>query len=240
MPPGVAINSDSQTKSQFARRRRRAARVIEVTRKSDGKANRRADINSKFDQEFHSAAASIKQAWQAMPDVAQMSDNLIVEETKEGLNIQIVDQDRHARCSPRVRSIPHEVTRKAIAALGPILQKLSNQIDDFWPYRGGRHLQQSALRPWELVEPTAPMWCAASSASSACPDGHVASVSGHMRRASRSFPTTPIWQPMSGSRSPCCTPIRRCHSISSPDRFAWGSFASLCRFRPRPADYRRS
>lgn len=85
------------------------------------------DIKSTFNQDFHSAAASIRQAWQAMPEITVLSDNLLVEETDEGLNIKIMDQDGRPMF-PEGSRYPHEPTRKAIAAIGPILNQLPNQV----------------------------------------------------------------------------------------------------------------
>ena len=39
------------------------------------------------------AAASLRQALQDMPEIAEASKHIMVEETEEGLNIEIVDQD---------------------------------------------------------------------------------------------------------------------------------------------------
>ncbi|MGH6684809.1 MAG: flagellar motor protein MotB, partial [Pseudolabrys sp.] len=47
----------------------------------------------KQDRDFATAAASLRQALQEMPDISEASKNIMVEETKEGLNIEIVDQD---------------------------------------------------------------------------------------------------------------------------------------------------
>jgi chemotaxis protein MotB len=38
-------------------------------------------------------AASLRQALQEMPELAELSKNIMIEETKQGLNIEIVDQN---------------------------------------------------------------------------------------------------------------------------------------------------
>lgn len=85
------------------------------------------DLRSKEDLAFQSAAVSIRQAWQAMPDITEISDNLVVEKTEEGLNIQIVEQNGR-RMFPEGSKYPLEYTRQALAAIAPILQKLPNQV----------------------------------------------------------------------------------------------------------------
>src|SRR5690606_16470053 len=78
-------------------------------------------------QAFHSAAASIKQAWQSMPEITPFMDNLLVEQTEEGLDIQILDQQGRSMF-PEGSKYPLEHTRAAIAAIAPILQQLNAQI----------------------------------------------------------------------------------------------------------------
>ncbi len=47
----------------------------------------------KTDREFALASASLRQALQDMPEITEMSKNIMFEETKAGLNLEIVDQD---------------------------------------------------------------------------------------------------------------------------------------------------
>jgi len=56
-----------------------------------------------------------------------IADNLLIEETEEGLNIQIVDQQGRAMF-PENSKYPYQATRKAIAVMAPILNRLPNQI----------------------------------------------------------------------------------------------------------------
>ena len=107
------------------------------------------NLKSENDQLFHSAAASIRQAWQAMPDIAEIADNLIVEETEEGLNIQIVDQEG-TPMFPEGSKFPYEYTRKAIAAIAPILQQLSNQVTIAGHTAAGAAYANPRYGSWEL------------------------------------------------------------------------------------------
>src|SRR6202165_2963922 len=47
----------------------------------------------KADRAFALAAASLRQALQDMPELTEASKHIMVEETREGLNVEIVDQD---------------------------------------------------------------------------------------------------------------------------------------------------
>jgi chemotaxis protein MotB len=56
-------------------------------------------------QEYALAAASLKQAWQDQPDITAVQDNIVVEQTEEGLNIVLADQDGRAMF-PKAASTP--------------------------------------------------------------------------------------------------------------------------------------
>ncbi|WDR01883.1 OmpA family protein [Devosia algicola] len=113
------------------------------------RASTRADPRSSYDPNFHAAAASIRQAWQAMPDIAQIADNLLIEETKDGLNIEIVDQ-KGRPMFPEGSKYPLEITRRAIAAIAPILQQLSNQITISGHTAAGEQFNNARYGAWDL------------------------------------------------------------------------------------------
>jgi chemotaxis protein MotB len=100
-------------------------------------------------QLFALAAASLKQAWQDQPEITAIQENIIVEETAEGLNIVIADQEGRAMF-PEGSKYPYEVTRKAIAAMAPLLQKLPNQIRISGHTAAGGTYENPRYGPWEL------------------------------------------------------------------------------------------
>lgn len=99
--------------------------------------------------QFALAAASLKQAWQDLPDITAVSDNILFEETSEGLNIVIADQDGRAMF-PEGSKYPYEVTRKAIAAMAPLLQQLPNEIRVTGYTAAGGVYDTPRYGPWEL------------------------------------------------------------------------------------------
>ena len=107
------------------------------------------DIQSKFDQQFKAAAASIQQAWQAMPQVTEITQNLRLEQTEDGLSIKIMDQDGR-RMFPEGSKYPIEAVRQAIAAMAPILQRLPNQIEISGHTASGAHYDNPRYGAWEL------------------------------------------------------------------------------------------
>jgi chemotaxis protein MotB len=74
----------------------------------------------KNDQAFALAAASLRQALQAMPELTEASRHIVIEENQEGLNIDIVDQDGSSMFPEGSRE-PYERTRKLIQKIaGPL------------------------------------------------------------------------------------------------------------------------
>jgi chemotaxis protein MotB len=61
--------------------------------------------NTAFNRGFGLAAASLRQALQDMPEIAELSKNIIIDESKEGLTSPSSTRTG-ARCSPRARSNP--------------------------------------------------------------------------------------------------------------------------------------
>ena len=109
--------------------------------------NERAEIERPM--HFALAAASLRQAWRENPDITAISDNLILEETEEGLDILIVDQEGRPMF-PEGSKYPYEATRKAIAAMAPILQRLPNQIQISGHTAAGATYSTPRYGPWEL------------------------------------------------------------------------------------------
>lgn len=99
--------------------------------------------------QFSLAAASLKQAWQDLPEITAISENIIMEETEEGLNIVIADQQGRAMF-PEASKYPYELTRKAIAAMAPALQKLPNQIQITGHTAAGAQFENPRYGKWEL------------------------------------------------------------------------------------------
>ncbi len=99
--------------------------------------------------QFALAAASLKQAWQDLPEITSLSDNIIVEKTDQGLDITIADQDGRAMF-PEGSKYPFEITRKAIAAMAPALQKLPNQIRISGHTAAGTTYGNAHYGKWEL------------------------------------------------------------------------------------------
>ena len=70
----------------------------------------------KVDREFALASASLRQALQDMPELTEISKHIIFEETSQGLNLEIVDQDGRSMFADGSK-VPYDRTRRLIQKL---------------------------------------------------------------------------------------------------------------------------
>ena len=76
---------------------------------------------------FASAAQSLRQALQDMPELAELSKNIIIDETPEGLRIQLVDQEGRSMFNQGA-SQPNERAKLLLRAISKIINQLPNRI----------------------------------------------------------------------------------------------------------------
>jgi chemotaxis protein MotB len=74
-----------------------------------------------IDREFALASASLRQALQDMPELTEMSKHIMFEETSQGLNLEIVDQDGRSMFADGSK-VPYERTRRLIQKLAAPLK----------------------------------------------------------------------------------------------------------------------
>jgi chemotaxis protein MotB len=79
------------------------------------------------DGEFAHAAEAIHQAINSNPDLAQLSKQVIMENTPEGLRIQLVDQDGRPMFQQGTAE-PMPYTKRLLAEIGRIVDRLPNRI----------------------------------------------------------------------------------------------------------------
>jgi chemotaxis protein MotB len=68
------------------------------------------------DREFALASASLRQALQDMPELTEVSKHIMFEETSQGLNLEIVDQDGRSMFADGSK-VPYDRTRRLIQKL---------------------------------------------------------------------------------------------------------------------------
>ncbi len=103
----------------------------------------------KEDRAFALAAASLRQAMQDMPEITEVSKNVMVEETKDGLNIEIVDQDGRSMF-PEGSKEPYERTRRLIQKLSTPLKSTPFRIAVTGHTAASKGPSRPSYGPWEL------------------------------------------------------------------------------------------
>jgi chemotaxis protein MotB len=101
------------------------------------------------DRKFSLAAASLRQALQDMPDVTELSKNIMIEETKQGLNIEIVDQNGRSMF-PEGSKEPYERTRQVIQRLAGPLKATPFRISIAGHSSASRLPPAAGYGPWDL------------------------------------------------------------------------------------------
>ena len=103
----------------------------------------------KQDRAFALAAASLRQAMQDMPELTEASKHVMIEETKEGLNVEIVDQDGRSMF-PEGSKEPYERTRKVVEKIAGPLRATPYRIAITGHTASSRLPSKPSYGPWEL------------------------------------------------------------------------------------------
>ena len=87
----------------------------------------REALQKKEEAAFQSAAASLKQALQQMPELAELSKQLLIDQTPEGLRIQLVDQEGRSMFQEG-RAQPNDRARILLRAVAKVINQLPNRV----------------------------------------------------------------------------------------------------------------
>ncbi len=105
------------------------------------------DAHTAQDSDFSHAAEAIHQAVQDNPDIANLSHQVITENTPQGLRIQLVDQDGRPMFQQGSNE-PMPYTKKLLAAVGAIVSRLPNRVS-ISGHTGGNDVNATG-GAWEL------------------------------------------------------------------------------------------
>jgi chemotaxis protein MotB len=103
----------------------------------------------KEDRKFALASASLRQALQEMPEITEASKHIMVEETKQGLNIEIVDQDGRSMFPDGAKE-PFERTRQLIQKIAPSLKAMPYRISIIGHTASSKVPEKPGYGAWEL------------------------------------------------------------------------------------------
>src|ERR1035438_7952133 len=84
-----------------------------------------------------------------MPEIAEASKHIMVEETKQGLNIEIVDQDGRSMFSDGAKE-PYERTRQLIQKIAPSLKAMPFRIAITGHTASSKVPEKPGYGAWEL------------------------------------------------------------------------------------------
>jgi chemotaxis protein MotB len=129
-----------------------------------------------FNRGFGLAAASLRQALQDMPEIAELSKNIIIEESKDGLDVSLVDQDGRSMF-PDGSTQPYDRTRKALERMAPVIRRMPNRVAVTGHTSATRPGARVLGSPWDLSTGRA-VSVREILALSGLPDDRFASVSG--------------------------------------------------------------
>ncbi|CAH1664795.1 Flagellar motor rotation protein MotB [Hyphomicrobiales bacterium] len=122
------------------------ARPASASRASDREISR----SSASVQANYNAMASLRQALQNMPEIAELSRNIVIEPTKEGLNVSLVDENGRSMF-PEGSVQPYDRTRLVLEALAPTLRRLPNQLSVAGHTAAARPGSAQPVEAWSLT-----------------------------------------------------------------------------------------
>ena len=98
---------------------------------------------------FALASASLRQAIQNMPEIAEISKQVMIEETRQGLNIELVDQNGSSMF-PEGSKEPYERTRRLVQRLSAPLKALPYRVTISGHTAASKQPGPPGYGPWEL------------------------------------------------------------------------------------------
>jgi chemotaxis protein MotB len=87
----------------------------------------RKELQAREEAAFASAAQSLRQALQDMPELAELSKQIMIDQTPEGLRIQLVDQEGRSMFKEGAAA-PNDRARILLRAITRIINQLPNRI----------------------------------------------------------------------------------------------------------------
>lgn len=147
---GTALDS-SGNRSSVPRDTAMGTSKQDGSRRTSGRASdREASRPASGSQADHSAVASLRQALQTLPEVAELSRNIVIEVTKDGINVSLVDEQGRSMF-PENSVQPYERTRLVLKALAPTLRRLPNRLSVTGHTAAARPGSVQSVDTWNLT-----------------------------------------------------------------------------------------
>ncbi|CAN7292385.1 OmpA family protein [Bosea sp. LjRoot90] len=117
---------------------------------SGGTGDREVNRSAAGQQASHSAIASLRQALQSMPEIADLSRNIVIEPTREGLDVALMDESGRSMF-PEGSVQPYPSTRRVLETLAPTLRRLPNRLAVTGHTAAARPGSVAGVDPWSLT-----------------------------------------------------------------------------------------
>ena len=119
--------------------------------KKNQDANSQAGESDKESEQsrFEQAEVSLRQAMQDMPELAELSKNLIIDQTPEGLRIQIVDQEGRPMFAPG-ETEPNGRAKLLLEAVAKVVNQLPNRLSISGHTDANPYYKADGSSDWEL------------------------------------------------------------------------------------------
>lgn len=118
---------------------------------SSGDQSSTADtqMSSMQNGDFAHAAEAIRQAIQDNPDIASLSKQVVMDQTPEGMRIQLVDQDGRPMFQQGTAT-PMAYTRKLLETIAKVVDRLPNRVSIAGHTEGKQFTGPKGITNWEL------------------------------------------------------------------------------------------
>ncbi len=101
------------------------------------------------EEQFEKAKTELRETIQGIPNLERLADSLLVENTPEGLRIQIVDQEGLAMF-PKSSAKMHAHTRRILELVAKVVVKMPQQLKISGHTDALRYISQTGYSNWEL------------------------------------------------------------------------------------------
>jgi chemotaxis protein MotB len=143
----IVMQLRQSSPEEQARRQRNAEELVGAGSIQDTAAS---SVNRQQEtQALEQAAARLRQAMQAQPDLTELSKHILIDETPEGMRIQLVDQDGRSMFEPG-KAEPTARVERLLQEVGKSIGGLGNRISISGHTDGGSFSGPGGYSNWDL------------------------------------------------------------------------------------------
>jgi chemotaxis protein MotB len=154
--PGAPVSFAQPTPSRAGESEREANQTSEEQYDRAGMSTQqieekalREEMAKREQRQFDEAEKNLRQAIQSVPELAQLAESLMIEQTQEGLRIQILDQANYSMF-PLGSSQMYSPTRQILGLVAQAVGRLPNKLSISGHTDGTRFARGDVYGNWEL------------------------------------------------------------------------------------------